>query len=46
MAAAQYSKLLFVMRPVQAQDEASPAVLRLVLVGPPPGRTNRAMPCV
>ncbi|MBK9236138.1 MAG: translesion DNA synthesis-associated protein ImuA [Rhodoferax sp.] len=37
MAAAQYSKLLFVMRPVQAQDEASPAVLRLVLGGPAAG---------
>jgi len=29
MAAAQYSKLLFVMRPAQAQADASPAVLRL-----------------
>lgn len=29
MAAAEYSKLLFVMRPAQAQAEASPAVLRL-----------------
>jgi protein ImuA len=29
MAASDYSKLLFVMRPEAAQDEASPAVLRL-----------------
>lgn len=29
MAAAEYSKLLFVMRPEAAQDEASPAALRL-----------------
>ena len=29
MAAAEYSKLLFVMRPEEAQDEASPASLRL-----------------
>ena len=29
MAAAEYSKLLFVMRPQAAQDEASPAALRL-----------------
>ena len=29
MAASEYSKLLFVMRPEAAQDEASPAVLRL-----------------
>ena len=29
MAAAEYRKLLFVMRPAAAQDEASPAVLRL-----------------
>lgn len=29
MAAAEYSKLLFVMRPASAQDEASPAALRL-----------------
>ncbi len=29
MAAAEYSKLLFVMRPEAARDEASPAVLRL-----------------
>ncbi|NVO06843.1 MAG: translesion DNA synthesis-associated protein ImuA [Rhodoferax sp.] len=31
MAAAEYSKLLFVMRPAAAQDEASPAALRLHL---------------
>jgi protein ImuA len=31
MAAAEYSKLLFVMRPAGAQDEASPAALRLQL---------------
>jgi protein ImuA len=37
MAAAQYSKLLFVMRPVQAQGEASPAVLRLLLTAPAAG---------
>lgn len=37
MAAAQYSKLLFVMRSVPAQDEASPAVLRLLLGGPAAG---------
>jgi len=35
MAAAQYNKLLFVMRPGQAQADASPAVLRLQ-VGPDP----------
>lgn len=29
MAAAEYAKLLFVLRPEQAQDESSPAVLRL-----------------
>jgi protein ImuA len=29
MAASDYSKLLFVMRPEAAQDEASPAALRL-----------------
>lgn len=29
MAASEYNKLLFVMRPAAAQDEASPAVLRL-----------------
>jgi protein ImuA len=31
MAAAEYSKLLFVMRPAAAQDDASPAALRLFL---------------
>ncbi|RFO97891.1 translesion DNA synthesis-associated protein ImuA [Rhodoferax lacus] len=31
MAAAEYGKLLFVMRPQAAQDEASPAALRLYL---------------
>ena len=31
MAAAEYGKLLFVMRPAAAQDEASPAALRLHL---------------
>jgi protein ImuA len=31
MAAAEYSKLLFVMRPASAQEEASPAALRLHL---------------
>ncbi|MDP2367745.1 translesion DNA synthesis-associated protein ImuA [Rhodoferax sp.] len=34
MAAAQYRKLLFVMRSAQAQGEASPAVLRLLLTAP------------
>jgi protein ImuA len=31
IAAAEHAKLLFVMRPVQAQSESSPAVLRLLL---------------
>jgi protein ImuA len=31
MAAAEYAKLLFVLRPQQAQDASSPAVLRLLL---------------
>ena len=35
MAAAQYNKMMFVMRPAQAQADASPAVLRLQ-VGPDP----------
>ncbi len=39
MAAVQHSKLLFVMRPAQAQAEASPAVLRLQ-VGPDPLQTD------
>jgi len=39
MAAAQYSKLLFVMRPAQAQAEGSPAVLRLQ-VEPDPQQTD------
>lgn len=33
MAAQAHSKLLFVMRPVQAQRESSPALLRLMLLG-------------
>ncbi|MBK9575339.1 MAG: translesion DNA synthesis-associated protein ImuA [Rhodoferax sp.] len=37
MAAAQHSKLLFVMRSAQAQGEASPAVLRLLLAAPAAG---------
>lgn len=39
MAAAHYNKLLFVMRPAQAQADASPAVLRLQ-VGPDPQQTD------
>jgi protein ImuA len=35
IAAAEYAKLLFVMRPAQAQSEASPAVLRLLVCNPP-----------
>jgi protein ImuA len=33
MAAQEHSKLLFVMRPAQAQRESSPAPLRLILLG-------------
>jgi len=39
MAAAQYNKLLFVMRPALAKSDASPAVLRLQ-VGPDPLQTD------
>lgn len=39
MAAAQYNKLLFVMRPALAQADASPALLRLQ-VGPDPLTTD------
>ena len=38
MAAAQHGKLLFVMRPAQAQAESSPAVLRLLVAAPAAGR--------
>jgi protein ImuA len=37
MAASQHRKLLFVMRPAQAQNESSPAVLRLLLAPTLPG---------
>ncbi len=37
MAAAEYDKLLFVLRPEQAQDESSPAVLRLWAAPSPNG---------
>lgn len=37
MAASQHRKLLFVMRPAQAQNESSPAVLRLLLAPALPG---------
>ena len=40
LAAAQYSKLLFVMRSVQAQGESSPAVLRLLLAPPTPAASE------
>lgn len=34
LAAQAHAKLLFVLRPAQARDESSPAVLRLLLTGP------------
>ena len=37
IAASMHHKLLFVMRPAQAQDESSPAVLRLLVVNSPSG---------
>ena len=37
MSAAEHSKLLFVMRPVKAQNESSPAVLRLITSNPAQG---------
>jgi len=37
MAASQHRKLLFVMRPAQAQNESSPAVLRLLVAPALPG---------
>ena len=46
MAAAQYTKLLFVMRPEQAQHESSPAVLRVWLApagNPPDGLEVRTL---
>jgi protein ImuA len=42
MAAAQYSKLLFVLRSAQAQAEASPAVLRLLLAASAPSAGEQA----
>ena len=42
MAAAEYSKLLFVMRPQAAQDDASPAALRLYLQPQPQLQTQTA----
>ena len=35
MAAHAYARLLFVMRPATARNESSPAVLRLLVGGPP-----------
>lgn len=37
IAAHEYRKLLFVLRPAQAQSESSPAVLRLLVGSAPPG---------
>ena len=37
MSAAEHTKLLFVMRPVKAQNESSPAVLRLITSSPAQG---------
>ncbi len=37
MAAAEHAKLLFVMRPASAQNESSPAALRLLTTNPPEG---------
>jgi protein ImuA len=37
LAAQEHNKLLFVMRPAQAQAESSPAPLRLLLLGADPG---------
>ena len=41
MAAAEHHKLLFVMRPVALQADASPAALRLVLQPQPPAQSPR-----
>jgi protein ImuA len=41
MAAAEHHKLLFVMRPVLLQADASPAALRLVLQPQPPAQSPR-----
>jgi protein ImuA len=43
MAAAEYSKLLFVMRSASSQDEASPAVLRLLLQPQTPSHVATAV---
>ena len=40
IAAAEHRKLLFVMRPVQAQHESSPAVLRLITSNPTAAATS------
>ena len=37
LAVSQHRKLLFVMRPAQAQNESSPATLRLLVAPAPPG---------
>lgn len=42
MAATEFGKLLFVMRPSQAQTEASPAALRLLLT---PWTRDHGLPC-
>ena len=44
MAASEYSKLLFVMRPASAQDDASPAVLRLQIQPAPAPAAGQAAP--
>jgi protein ImuA len=44
MAAAEYSKLLFVMRPEAVQDEASPAALRMHLQTQPQPQTQSQTP--
>lgn len=41
IAAHEYRKLLFVLRPIQAQCESSPAVLRLLVGSAPPGTKSR-----
>lgn len=41
IAAHEYGKLLFVLRPAQAQSESSPAVLRLLVGSAPPGTMLR-----
>ena len=43
MAAAEHSKLLFVMRPAASRDEASPAALRLHLQPQPEGSLQSAL---